>query len=208
MSYSPTEVQELQHKLRQSVLAQRSQLTTQEVQQKSGQVCQRFLDFIKQNSTAQDFEDQIIALYRCKSPTEGELDPSAILKSPLFGLAHFAFPRILSFADRTMDFTIPLHSSDWVIPKTQIPEPRSELPSINPESISLIVVPGVVFGLGGQRVGRGAGFYDRFLNQCPSAIRVGLAYDFQVSAELVDSVTASWDESLDLLVTEAQIFEF
>ena len=208
MSYSPTEIASIQNELRQSVLAQRQILNADEVHQKSKAVCERFLDFLGQNASADDFNDQVIALYRCKTETDGELNPSALLKSPLFTFAHFAFPRILSFTERTMDFAIPLHSSDWWVPKTLIPEPKADLPTVDPNDIGLIVVPGVVFSNKGFRVGRGAGFYDRFLKDCKGAMRVGLAYDFQLSEKLSDSVTAPWDEPLDILVTESKLFEF
>jgi len=60
----------------------------------------------------------------------------------------------------------PLHSADRVI---------------SPGQIDLAVVPGVAFDKSNNRLGRGAGYYDRFLSQLPLKTPiVGLAYDFQV----------------------------
>ena len=56
---------------------------------------------------------------------------------------------------------------------------------IAPEEIDLAVVPGVAFDRSNNRLGRGMGYYDRFLSQLPLKTPiVGLAYDFQV----VDSI--------------------
>ncbi|EGO64653.1 5-formyltetrahydrofolate cyclo-ligase [Acetonema longum] len=57
---------------------------------------------------------------------------------------------------------------------------------ISPAAIDLVVVPAVAFDRSGNRLGMGAGYYDRFLPQTPQCIRLGLAWQFQ----LVDSLPA------------------
>lgn len=52
------------------------------------------------------------------------------------------------------------------------------------EEIDLVLVPGVVFARNGVRIGRGAGFYDKFLTVALTAVSVGLGYDFQLVPEL------------------------
>ncbi|MBN2453218.1 MAG: 5-formyltetrahydrofolate cyclo-ligase [Candidatus Omnitrophica bacterium] len=49
------------------------------------------------------------------------------------------------------------------------------------EDIDLVVVPGIAFDKDNVRLGRGHGYYDRFLCGLPKKTRtIGLAFDFQV----------------------------
>ena len=59
----------------------------------------------------------------------------------------------------------------------------------------LIVVPGVAFDRNGNRIGRGRGYYDRFLCQHLDVKRIGICFDFQ----LVDKVPT---EPLDIRMDE------
>ena len=53
------------------------------------------------------------------------------------------------------------------------------------EDIDLIIVPGIAFDKKNVRLGRGHGYYDRFLCALPNKTRtVGLAFDFQVVEHL------------------------
>ena len=77
---------------------------------------------------------------------------------------------------------------------------------IPPEMIDLVVVPGLGFDSQGHRLGRGGGFYDRFLSQSGFVGKVcGLAIDDQVIDEVP---TAGHDVMLDLLVTNQQVLRF
>jgi 5-formyltetrahydrofolate cyclo-ligase len=66
----------------------------------------------------------------------------------------------------------------------------------------LFVVPGVAFDARGVRLGRGGGWYDRALAAYPGAVRLGLAYDFQVLDLLPE---AAWDVRMHAVVTDVRV---
>ena len=77
---------------------------------------------------------------------------------------------------------------------------REEEKILSPESLDLIVVPGIAFDKSGNRLGRGAGYYDRFLADLPAnTVKVGLAFDFQ----MIDAVPAvpGLDIRLDFVIS-------
>jgi 5-formyltetrahydrofolate cyclo-ligase len=64
-----------------------------------------------------------------------------------------------------------------------IMEPKSELPAFE-SSPSAFIVPGTVFGKDGSRIGRGAGYYDRYLTSFKGIPRLGVAYSVQIRNSL------------------------
>lgn len=82
-----------------------------------------------------------------------------------------------------------------------IPEPQITIDgAVSLTDIDLVVVPGVAFDRSKNRLGRGAGFYDRFLSALPvSTPTIGLAYDFQI----VDALPGleSHDRPVSLVLT-------
>jgi 5-formyltetrahydrofolate cyclo-ligase len=85
-----------------------------------------------------------------------------------------------------------------------IREPNpANLKPIAPGEIDLVLVPGIAFDHGGNRIGFGKGFYDRFLPKLKSGVCVaGLAYSCQV----VEHIAAEkHDYKMSLLITENSI---
>ena len=62
-------------------------------------------------------------------------------------------------------------------------EPVGE-PFVDHEQIDVALVPGVAFDAAGHRLGRGRGYYDRFLASCPTLYKIGVCFPFQRVAEV------------------------
>jgi 5-formyltetrahydrofolate cyclo-ligase len=78
-----------------------------------------------------------------------------------------------------------------------IREPKAGCPEIPLERLGLVLVPGVAFDLGGCRLGRGRGYYDRLLPEIPG-IKCGIAFDEQI----VEAVPAGkLDVRMDFILT-------
>ena len=79
-----------------------------------------------------------------------------------------------------------------------IPEPQTETYKGH---IDLIIVPGVVFDHHCHRIGRGGGYYDRFLSKHPRAKKIGVCYSFQLKHD----IPHTWhDRIVDRVVTPQQ----
>jgi 5-formyltetrahydrofolate cyclo-ligase len=86
-----------------------------------------------------------------------------------------------------------------------IPEPAASCPLLEPKMLDLVLVPGVVFDRHGQRMGYGAGYYDRFLPLCEQAFRLGWGFGLQVIDHLPKQ---PHDQALNALVTEHGIMRW
>ena len=68
--------------------------------------------------------------------------------------------------------------------------------------IECAIVPGVAFDKNGNRIGFGAGYYDKFFADNPDVFKIGLCYEFQ----LFDKIPADcFDIPMNIIVTEKRI---
>jgi len=75
---------------------------------------------------------------------------------------------------------------------------------LDPLSLNVLFLPLVAFDDAGNRLGMGAGYYDRFLGRLPETMRpltVGLAHEVQRAAGPLER--QPWDVPLDAVATEA-----
>ncbi len=81
-----------------------------------------------------------------------------------------------------------------------IAEPPATAPRRDFSGLDVVLVPGLAFSPSGARLGRGGGYYDRLLKDCP-AVKVGICLDCQ----LIDGVPRDdWDQTMDFIATPTQ----
>ena len=82
-------------------------------------------------------------------------------------------------------------------------QPVASAPLVDHSNVGVVLTPGLAFGRGGERLGRGGGYYDRFFLTVPEgAARVGVA----VSALVADGIpTDSHDVPMTHLATESGV---
>lgn len=99
------------------------------------------------------------------------------------------------------DFPGDLRPGTW-----GILEPRPEaLRPVAPELLDLVLVPGVAFDRSGNRLGYGAGYYDRFLATLrPGARTIALAFAEQI---VTDVYPQAHDRPVDMVITDQEIIE-
>jgi 5-formyltetrahydrofolate cyclo-ligase len=133
---------------------------------------------------------------------DGELDPSPLLRRLLHPRRRLGLPVV--GRGGTMDFYRVRRDTRFVTNRFGIAEPAPGTPWIPPLSIDVLLMPLVAFDDRGNRLGMGAGFYDRFLGRLPHRLRprlIGMAHEVQRSDEALP--TAPWDVPLDGVLTEA-----
>ena len=95
----------------------------------------------------------------------------------------YAVPRCLP--ERKMAFHCIRNASTDTAPGAHgIPAPHEHLPTIPAEAFDILIVPGVAFSPGGQRLGYGGGYYDRYLPHCSHAQIIAVAFAEQMLPEL------------------------
>ena len=85
-----------------------------------------------------------------------------------------------------------------------IPTPDPDAPTVRPEDIDLVVLPCVTCDVECNRLGHGAGYYDRYLTQLrDDCATVAICYE-EVLAERIP--VEPHDRTIDAVVTEEKIY--
>jgi len=127
--------------------------------------------------------------------TGSEPDTIQLIKHALSDGKTVAVP--LSLPGGHMELCVINSLSELVPGRYGIPAPPEGAARLSPEEVSLALIPALAFDENGFRLGRGGGYYDRFLAST-GACTVGLAYsDFVRSVPLEEH-----DMPVSLLVTD------
>lgn len=190
-----TDRQQLRHICR----AKRRQLSPQQRQQAARALCQYFL-------TSELFKQcQHIGFYRSY---QSEIDTGLLLENTLATNKSCYLPRLHPELNQLlfMPYQLgdPLVKNRFGIEEPPLVAERVMLAW----NLDVVLVPLIAFDDTGQRLGSGAGYYDRtfaFKKQRPLPILLGLAYSLQQVPSLV---AAPWDVPLDGVLTEKGLVLF
>ncbi len=131
-------------------------------------------------------------------PIHGEVDLTFLFEK--YGeQKSFILPRVVKDAQELTLYKIK-SLDDLEEGSFRIPEPKTNLESIEPEKLEFIILPGVAFAPDGHRIGYGQGFFDRLLKKT-SCLKIGVAYEFQI----VENIPGEdHDVPVDRIVTESR----
>lgn len=135
-------------------------------------------------------------------PIKGEVDLLAMIRKDL-SEKRFCFPVVDAGAKEIKAVAINDLERDFLVGPYGIKQPDfSRLPQIDSSQIDLVIVPGLAFDRQKNRLGRGAGYYDRFLSKLkPTTKKIGVAFDFQIQPDLPNHPES--DIAVDFLVSES-----
>lgn len=183
--------------VRKETLEARKAISTEELVKKSDMVTEKLLstDLYKNANTIMAYID-----FRNEVRTE------KIIKTAIADGKRIVIP--ISIVDTRQLVLSELIDYDFELSPGAygILEPRPEfIREIDPETVDLVLIPGVAFDERGYRVGYGAGYYDRFLEKVrPDSSKIALAFELQ----MVDyACEDSHDVPVDLIITEDRSFK-
>jgi len=178
--------------MRQKLLERLLSLTKYEIKRRSKDVEDRLseLPIYKQA--------KVIMVYY---PLRGEVDILRKIKKDL-GSKRFCFPVMDLEAKNLRIFEIANLDEDFCVGAWGVMQPDTEkAKEVDIKEIDVVIIPGLAFDRQRNRLGRGAGFYDRFLqNITPPTKKVGIAFEFQIMENLPTNL--SWDQKVDTVVSE------
>lgn len=178
--------------LRRTLRQNRRSLTRAQQQQAANRLCHRILRshwFRRSHS---------IALYW---PTDGEISPLRLLRPALRLGKNIYLPVI---RDRGLLFRHYKPGDRLQNNRYDIPEPLPRQPALTADKLDLILVPLVAFDRHCNRLGMGAGFYDRcFALTGNRPWRVGVAHELQKVAQVP---TDAWDKPMHAIITDQVIY--
>jgi 5-formyltetrahydrofolate cyclo-ligase len=143
-------------------------------------------------------------------PIDGEMDTQPLLRQAHNDDKRIYLPVLPATGSKQLLFHAWTPDIRVRANRLQILEPAlSDASGIEPQALDLVLTPLVAFDARGNRLGMGAGFYDRtfaFLKAGGGKpLLLGLAYEFQRLDRLQK---ASWDVPLSGVVTERCVYLF
>ena len=133
-----------------------------------------------------------------------EVDLSGFFKILNSDSKNILYPKI-NFKKNIINALLSTNKTKFEINKFGIEEPCDNI-IFDPKMIEVVFVPLLSFDIEGNRVGYGAGFYDKFLKECDyNILKIGLSF-FEPETRIED--TNASDIKLDYCITPQKVFSF
>jgi len=167
----------VKHKIRKEITAKLKDHSELEKSRKSGIIKKKLLN-------AEEFKKSEIVMFYVS--LKDEVDTLSMIDEALKTGKRVCVPVILKEEKRLIAGEIKNRLEDLEKQHFGIYQPKAgKVREVPLEDIDLVVVPGIAFDKDNVRLGRGHGYYDRFLSCLSERTRtIGLAFDFQVIADL------------------------
>jgi len=134
-------------------------------------------------------------------PMKGEVDILGMMEEALSQNKRICLPVIDLEKNDLYPFEVK-NLNDCILGPFDIRQPDTEKSKkVDIKDIDIILTPAIAFDYNKNRLGRGKGFYDRFLKKInKNTIKIGLAFDFQILESL--PIHTKIDQKVSILVTE------
>ena len=180
-------VRELKSNIREKLKVLRLALLPEERRVKSDAIL-GFLGPLLEHSTT-------VMVYVSKEP---EVDTFPLIRHLLEEKRRVVVP-IIQREDRSLRLSY-ITSLDALCPSTfNVPEPIGHEIPADPKSIGVAIIPIIGFDREGNRIGYGAGYYDRFLQNNRQVMKIGVAF---ACLEIEAVPHEPLDIRMDYIVTE------
>jgi len=103
-----------------------------------------------------------------------------------------------------LQFLVPKNTLSFNRSDLGIDEPGEHSQAVGPNELTGILIPGVAFDLRGYRLGRGKGYYDRYLKNCICRL-IGIGYSAQLSQD--DLPFETHDVKVNVIVTDKEVLK-
>ena len=160
----------LKYELRQQIRQKKRQFTPQQLEKLSLPIVARLKSRLAEVHT-------ILAYY----PLPDEVDIRQLLDDLVAKGNKVFLPKVTD--ETTMELRCYSGQQDLSEGAFHIMEPVGTLITAD-EHLDVVLIPGVAFDAAGHRLGRGRGYYDRFLAAYPYIYKIGVCFDFQKVAEV------------------------
>ena len=181
--------------LRQQIQSRINEMSDYDRIKESSSICQQLLELIPNGS--------VVCAY---APLPNEVDINPLLDDLLARGDTIYMPRL--DGDGIMHFYKIHQRSELTKGNRGILEPNPDAASLDPSAVDVTLIPGRAFDQAGNRLGRGGGAYDRWIEQQrstnPNTLYIGIGF----ACQIIDHVPVEeHDQPIDTIVNTSAIIQ-